>query len=211
MKYKLISILRFLSKLIKSEHFMLPPPILIIKCNKAKVKNNERIIIMFKKKINYADVSALIYQIGYERYEFLNNEFSENHEYSQPYFFIVFQIVNCFVFQRMLKFRELVNKDYDFFKDCYKYIKQSLLNLNNEEMLDIVYEDIVHDILLIWENDNDTNSNNEIYNTASYIVESMMELNEYQDTEIMKSYLVEYLCDMHFENKNLIKDFKIIE
>lgn len=51
----------------------------------------------------------------------------------------------------------------------------------------------------------------QIYKTASYIVVSIMELNEYKDAETMKNYLVKYLCDMHFENKNLIKNFKIIE
>ena len=120
---------------------------------------------LFKKKISYNELLLLISQIGYERYNILNNDLKKIFKYNETYFYLIWQIVNCFIFQRMLKFRNFISNDTDVFKDICNFIVNSIHSSYLDD-INLAYIQIKNEILEIWKDDNDSNVNNEINRTA---------------------------------------------
>ena len=161
---------------------------------------------LFKKKISYNELLLLISQIGYERYNILNNDLKKNFKYNETYFYLIWQIVNCFIFQRMLKFRNFISNDTDVFKDICNFIVNSIQSSYLDD-IKLAYIQIKNEILEIWKDDNDSNVNNEINRTANYLVNEILECND-NDYSDLKLYFANMLTTIHFENKRIIKNFK---
>ena len=163
---------------------------------------------MFKKKIKYEELLNLITQIGYERFYTINENLKQQFSYKEAYFYLVFQLINCFIFQRMLKYKKIISHNTDVFKDICGFIIESIQSEYKDD-IKLAYIQIKDDILDIWKNDNDTNSNNEINMTANYLVNEILECedNEYID---LKLFFVDIITEFHFENKEIISSFKLI-
>lgn len=162
---------------------------------------------MIKKKLKYNDLIKLIVQIGYERYNSLNKELANIYKYDESYFYLIFQIINLFIFQRMLNFKNSYYNSQDFFQDASALIIDSIQSEYKDDLL-LGYIQISNEIQEIWKNDRDDNSNNEVYRTANYLVNEMLECDENENKEL-KNFFTQYICDCHFENKNIIKNVKI--
>lgn len=165
-------------------------------------------MIMFKKKINYNDLLKLILQIGYERYNALNNDLKQEFYYNENYFYIIWQLINCFIFKRMLVFRKIISNDKDVLADFRELLCESILTeLKDDLSLGII--NINNEINDIWKNDNDTNSNNEVNRTSNFLVNEMLECDDNENIEL-KLFFSQYLTDCHFENKKIIQNFKVV-
>lgn len=165
--------------------------------------------MILKKKIKYDDIIKLIVQLGYERYIALNNELSNIYSYNPQYFYIIFQIINLFIFQRLLKFQNIISEESDCFKKASEIIIESIITDYNDDIL-LGYIQISNEIKEIWKFDNGNKSNNEVYKTANYLVNELLECDD-NDNIDLKRFFTQYFSDCHFENKNVIKKFKIIE
>lgn len=164
--------------------------------------------MFLKKKINYIDLLKIITQIGYERFNTLNQDLKQHFKYEETYFYLVWQIINCFIFQRMLKYQKIIKDDVDIFKDICPFILDAIKSDYIDD-ISFGYIQIKDEILKIWKNDNDTNSNSEINRTANYLVNEilMCDDNDFLD---LKAYLSNIIINCHFENKNVMKNYKII-
>lgn len=163
--------------------------------------------MFLKRKINYIDLLKLITQIGYERFNTLNQDLKQHFKYEETYFYLVWQIINCFIFQRMLKYQKIIKDDVDIFKDISPFILDAIKSDYIDD-ISLGYIQIKDEILKIWKNDNDTNSNSEINRTANYLVNEilMCDDNDFLD---LKAYLSNIIINCHFENKNIMKNYKI--
>jgi len=162
---------------------------------------------IFKKNLNYEGVLNLIVQTGYERYYFINKELKSQFEYHESYFYLVWQIVNCFIFQRMLKYQNIIFNDKDVFKDICDLIITPIQS-DYKDDIDLAYIQIKNDILEIWKNDNDDNSHNELNKTANYLVNEILDCED-DDNLDLKMCFSNILINSHFENKKIIKQFKV--
>ena len=116
---------------------------------------------MFKRKLYYNDLLKLIIKIGYDRYLTLNNALKEEYSYDEIYFYLLWQNINCFIFQRMLKFKNILPQQTDVFKDVYPLIFENIIT-NFEDDMSMVFINITLDLLDIWKDDDDTNSHREL-------------------------------------------------
>ena len=164
--------------------------------------------MFLKKKINYIDLLKIITQIGYERFYILNQDLKQHFKYEKTYFYLIWQIINCFIFQRMLKYQKIIKENTDIFKDICPFILDTIKSDYIDD-ISLGYIQIKDEILEIWKNVNDTNSYNEINRTANYLVNEILICND-NDFLDLKAYLSNVIINYHFENKNIIKNYKII-
>lgn len=165
---------------------------------------------ILKKKITHSELAELILKTGYERYNILNSNLKdENYVYDEFYFYIVWQVVNFRIFNRLLVFKNIISENTDLFCNFYNVFCKNIVSNSEDDILStLVYINL--ELKEIWKHDDDTNSHNELYNTANYLVNEMFECEDNQYCEL-KNFFVQYITDCHFENKNIIKNFKIIE
>lgn len=163
---------------------------------------------LFKKKISYHELLLLISQIGYERFITLDNDLKQNFKYNECYFYLIWQIINCFIFQRMLKYQKIIKEDSDVFEDIY-YIITNTIQSKDQDDIGFAYIQIKNEILDIWKNDDDTHSNAELNKTSNYLVNEILECadNDYKD---LKLFFLNILIKIHFENKKIMQNFKLI-
>ena len=163
---------------------------------------------IFKKRINYNELVNLIIYIGQKRFETLNDYLKNKFEYDKNYMFYVWQIINCFLIQRMLIYKNILNNKIDIFENVLDILVNNCVT-DKPDDLEMGLLQIVLEIKDIWKNDDDTNSHNEIYNTANYFINEITD--KYDDSKfiIYKKYIEQFLIDCHFENKKIISEFKI--
>ena len=163
---------------------------------------------MFKKKMKYEELLKLITQIGYERFYTVNEDLKQQFSYNEVYFYLVFQIINCFIFQRMLKYQKLISQNTDVFKDISTFIINYIQSTYKDD-LTLAYIQIKDEILDIWKNDDDTNSNNELNKTANYLVNKILECEDNEHIDL-KFFFTDIITRFHFENKKIVNNFKLI-
>ena len=162
---------------------------------------------MFKKKINYQKLLELILIIGQKRFEVLKEGFNGELEYNSACMYYIWQIINCFLIERMLQYKNILNEK-DIVMDILKLLVESTLT-NTPDDLHMELIQIVMEIKDIWQYDDDTNSHNELYNTANYFINEITNNNDDSKLIVYKKFIEQYLIDCHFQNKNILLDFKI--
>ena len=120
----------------------------------------------------------------------------------------MFQIINCFIFQRMLKYQKLISQNTDVFKDISTFIINYIQSTYKDD-LTLAYIQIKDEILDIWKNDDDTNSNNELNKTANYLVNKILECEDNEHIDL-KFFFTDIITRFHFENKKIVNNFKLI-
>ena len=154
-----------------------------------------------KTKISKKQFIEITYQIGVDRYHFLHEQFNNQFEFKDPLLFILSTTVTSLLTKRILKFQ---NKHFEFdicdevdkivdlaFQENDKTIHASYFATIKEELWDIISND----------------DPNLVYNLADYFINEITE--EKNIEQPLRRYIVNILCEWHFETKNFLKTIKL--
>ncbi len=140
------------------------------------------------------DLSLIIYNLGYERYQFLDEQFSQQIKYNKQILFVMSEIITGLLFKRICYFQkinitiDIMNKINIFIDDVFNddSLKQSIINVENE----------------LWNILKQENNDEMLYEISERFIDEITEYTDY-DEKIVR-YMIDVITNWHFESKKLL-------
>ena len=157
---------------------------------------------LFKTKINQTEFVSLIYQIGYDRYNFLKDQFTNEINYKDALLFVVTETVNSLLTKRIYKYQNIFY-DFDIADEVNKIVNSAFQNEEDKANMILYYTYIKDEIWQIIDCDNA----DMVLELANYFINEITD--NINRTDIAKSYMINIFTEWHFELKSILKSIKL--